>query len=593
MIDETGRLQIIDFGVAGILLSNLDVDKRKTVIGTPHWMAPELQANAAEIAHGTEVDVWAYGITLYECATGAPPNARTLPGRQLKSQIRQNPTPRLPEKFSLELQDLNEFVLDPDPTTRPSMEQICQHDYIKNTEGSHPTVVLRELVEQYYLWERAGGQRASLFYQGGAAKPTMSGGPVDDEEEWNFSTTANFEKIHADLDSALGLNNTDAEGDSFSNMLSSSPPRDPDDYPAKRPGSSKGQTEAELERSVARGARAMQGLFDSNASPYQYNHSAQGQSSDLPLRTGDSSSSLHRKELSVSSSNGGAPQINLKRIPSKKGKRSTMAWKWEDNLGDTNLTAPTALPDISEPPVRPVLKHAATMPIEQFNNRPISEGLLDLDALMDDGSFSTLPAASSYSVDPTASFSNDPPPEDDDDNLGFTIRQGASTAPTTAQSYAGGRHTQMSSISSFLSAEDDTTLHPPVSHSLGGQPMPHLSPSPSQPVSSRASVLYPPPIPPAALMNDAPVEVMQAAFEQVMGGWMNMLQMNLDVLGDSEEEDSEDELVSENGNGINGGDEASEWSESGFAAGGPVGASREGSVEGSSDEDVDGLGPDN
>lgn len=40
MIHEEGRLQVIDFGVAGVLQTN--IDKRSTVIGTPHWMAPEL-----------------------------------------------------------------------------------------------------------------------------------------------------------------------------------------------------------------------------------------------------------------------------------------------------------------------------------------------------------------------------------------------------------------------------------------------------------------------------------------------------------------------------------------------------------------------
>ena len=40
MIHENGKLQVIDFGIAGFVESKLD--KRSTVIGTPHWMAPEL-----------------------------------------------------------------------------------------------------------------------------------------------------------------------------------------------------------------------------------------------------------------------------------------------------------------------------------------------------------------------------------------------------------------------------------------------------------------------------------------------------------------------------------------------------------------------
>ena len=55
MIHEKGMVQIIDFGVAGILQTG--IDKRSTVIGTPHWMAPELHKNAPPegLSYGTEV----------------------------------------------------------------------------------------------------------------------------------------------------------------------------------------------------------------------------------------------------------------------------------------------------------------------------------------------------------------------------------------------------------------------------------------------------------------------------------------------------------------------------------------------------------
>ncbi|KAL8829442.1 MAG: hypothetical protein Q9191_002007 [Dirinaria sp. TL-2023a] len=55
MIHEKGMLQIIDFGVAGFFQTG--IDKRSTVIGTPHWMAPELHKNAPPegLSYGTEV----------------------------------------------------------------------------------------------------------------------------------------------------------------------------------------------------------------------------------------------------------------------------------------------------------------------------------------------------------------------------------------------------------------------------------------------------------------------------------------------------------------------------------------------------------
>lgn len=46
LIHEEGRLEICDFGVAGILQSQRD--KRSTWIGTPHWMPPEMFATRGQ-----------------------------------------------------------------------------------------------------------------------------------------------------------------------------------------------------------------------------------------------------------------------------------------------------------------------------------------------------------------------------------------------------------------------------------------------------------------------------------------------------------------------------------------------------------------
>ena len=516
MIDEHGNLLIIDFGVAGILLSSLDVDKRKTVIGTPHWMAPEMHSTASEVAHGTEVDVWAYGITLYECATGAPPNARTANPAELRSRVR-NTTPRLADdRFSEELRDLIAFALDPDPKARPSMAQICQHPYIAGTAATHPTSSLKELVEGYYQWERSGGQRFSLFMPGGAAKPQEVAIADDDQEEWSFSTTAKFDEAH--------FAERPVYQDQYGNYgeLSASPPRESEEQAAppkattrylleqepsihelmrapsirsaassRHPSTSRGQKptrEASLsrprqesrdvsrsrpqnrsgepstsrapatfagdsatERRVARGAMAMQGLFDASASPYKYSY---GSSSDLPLRTSDSSSSLHRKEVSVGSASGtNAPaQINLDAIPNKKAeKRATMAWKWSDGgAGDLESSEagpsePSAAPTTT--PVRPTLRHAATMPVEPLD-RPVSN-TLDLDALMGADSFTMAAPPSSFTYDPPRDDEPTPMPrqeptfggsfllsepsaDDDDPSLQYTMR--AAPDPRTASS---------------------------------------------------------------------------------------------------------------------------------------------------------------
>lgn len=101
--------------------------------------------------------------------------------------------PTLREKdFSDGLVDLVDCIMKTSPQERPSMEDVLRHTYLSDTEEAYPTRSLADLVKMYYRWEYSGGQRISLFMPGGAeaaAFPTIG----DDDEEWNFSTTVNFD----------------------------------------------------------------------------------------------------------------------------------------------------------------------------------------------------------------------------------------------------------------------------------------------------------------------------------------------------------------------------------------------------------------
>ena len=66
-IAEGRTPKVLDFGIARILAQTLD--RASTRIGTAEYMAPEVLQGAA----GTNADLWALGVTLYEMLTGAPP----------------------------------------------------------------------------------------------------------------------------------------------------------------------------------------------------------------------------------------------------------------------------------------------------------------------------------------------------------------------------------------------------------------------------------------------------------------------------------------------------------------------------------------
>lgn len=197
LIHENGGLQLCDFGIAAAIEGQ--TDKRRTFVGTLHWMPPELWADKPE--YNDEVDVWGYGCTLYECATGAPPNSDVRERQHLKMRMRRlKQSIALPEKenmvFSDGLRSLVKFALNPDAASRPSMYDILHHDFLAETEETYPTSSLTELVQHYYGWLFGGGQRISLFMPGGAvaASEVMDEFGATATDEWNFSMTQEFEK---------------------------------------------------------------------------------------------------------------------------------------------------------------------------------------------------------------------------------------------------------------------------------------------------------------------------------------------------------------------------------------------------------------
>ncbi|KAJ9142210.1 STE/STE20/YSK protein kinase [Pleurostoma richardsiae] len=200
LITETGGVQLCDFGVSGVIETKFD--KRSTFIGTPHWMAPELFDPSA--SYGIEVDIWAFGSMVFEIASGLPPNVLagvdiTRLGSYLKSH-----TPRLEgDQYSETLKDLVSYCLVEDPANRPTIEEVQRHPYIFNTASAYPTESLSMLVKAFRMWEAQGGSRKSLFALGGAQGPSEWASTAMANDEWNFSTTIDFDQ--------RVMNNTDAQ----------------------------------------------------------------------------------------------------------------------------------------------------------------------------------------------------------------------------------------------------------------------------------------------------------------------------------------------------------------------------------------------
>ena len=156
-LDEKLNIKLGDFGLAAFLEEG---EKRKTLCGTPNYIAPEI---LERIGHGYEVDIWSLGVVFYTLLFGKPPFESTSVNQTCK--LIKNNQYSLPydHNISKSAIDLIQKVLHLDPNSRCSLKDILSHSFFM--ENNIPkTVPLNSLREEPNLSEALSNFNV-LIYQ--------------------------------------------------------------------------------------------------------------------------------------------------------------------------------------------------------------------------------------------------------------------------------------------------------------------------------------------------------------------------------------------------------------------------------------------
>ncbi|KAI8641306.1 hypothetical protein BD408DRAFT_418302 [Parasitella parasitica] len=132
LLDRNMDCKLGDFGLAALLLT--PEDRKRTVCGTLHYIAPEILFHKEVDGHNHRVDMWSAGVLMYNLLFGKHP-FQVTEAQELRKQVKQN---EYQQRFtfpvdsfvvSTEAKSLISGLLVNDPDQRLSVIQALQHPF--------------------------------------------------------------------------------------------------------------------------------------------------------------------------------------------------------------------------------------------------------------------------------------------------------------------------------------------------------------------------------------------------------------------------------------------------------------------------------
>ncbi|XP_064601595.1 dual specificity mitogen-activated protein kinase kinase 6-like [Liolophura sinensis] len=135
LVNRKGEVKICDFGVSGHLVDSVQKTRES---GCKPYMAPERinpESDVLNNEYSICSDIWSFGITMVELATGTFPYEKWVSPIQQLQQVVDGDPPRLPpDKFSKDIEDFVAKMLTKKVEQRATCVDLLEHPFVKKYE---------------------------------------------------------------------------------------------------------------------------------------------------------------------------------------------------------------------------------------------------------------------------------------------------------------------------------------------------------------------------------------------------------------------------------------------------------------------------